>query len=229
MAPPIRHLPVLQNWDCHVCGNCCKEYQVEITEEERQRIEGQGWAGEPGFQGVPLFTKHGWWWQRTYRLNHRADGSCVFLNEQGRCRIHERFGFETKPLACRLFPFVLVPAGDHWRLGVRYACPSAAGNLGRPVAAHEEDSKKFARMLADRAGLVVGADGFNLPPPTIGGGHRLSWPDTLIVVQALVDILRNRRDRMERRLRKCLCWPIFAGRRACKTSRVRALPNCFRF
>ena len=35
----IRHLPVVQNWDCHVCGTCCKEYQVALTEEERKRID----------------------------------------------------------------------------------------------------------------------------------------------------------------------------------------------
>ena len=36
MALPLRHLPVLQNWDCHVCGTCCKEYLVTLTDEERQ-------------------------------------------------------------------------------------------------------------------------------------------------------------------------------------------------
>src|SRR5262249_49471009 len=30
MAVSVRQLPVLQNWDCHVCGNCCKEYQVTL-------------------------------------------------------------------------------------------------------------------------------------------------------------------------------------------------------
>lgn len=43
MALPIHHLPVLQNWDCHVCGTCCQEYRVTVTEEEKQRIEAQGW------------------------------------------------------------------------------------------------------------------------------------------------------------------------------------------
>ena len=42
MSLPIRHLPVLQNWDCHVCGSCCKEYLVTITDEERRRIEAPG-------------------------------------------------------------------------------------------------------------------------------------------------------------------------------------------
>jgi len=39
MSLPIRHLPMVQNWDCHVCGTCCKEYQVTVSDEERRRID----------------------------------------------------------------------------------------------------------------------------------------------------------------------------------------------
>ena len=45
----------------------CKEYQVTVTDEERRRIEAQGWAAEPDFQGVPLFTTHGPPWRATIR------------------------------------------------------------------------------------------------------------------------------------------------------------------
>ena len=31
MSWPIRHLPVLQHWDCHGCTTCCREYQVYVT------------------------------------------------------------------------------------------------------------------------------------------------------------------------------------------------------
>src|SRR5262245_42173317 len=115
MGQPIRHLPVLQNWDCHVCGTCCQEYVVTVTEEERARILAQGWDAGRDLEGHEPFRRQGWWPARRWVLNHRPDGSCVFLSEHGRCRVHEKFGYETKPLPCRLFPFVLVPAGDHWR------------------------------------------------------------------------------------------------------------------
>src|SRR5262249_47684963 len=141
---PIRHLPVLQNWDCHLCGQCCKEYLVRITDEEKKRIESQGWHKLPEFRGVPLFKRRGPPWRRYWQLNHRADGSCVFLLPDGRCDIHARFGFETKPLPCRLYPFVLIPAGNHWRVGVRYACPSATGNLGRAIENHNPSLREFA-------------------------------------------------------------------------------------
>ncbi len=137
-------------------------------------------------------------------LNHHPDGSCVFLSDAGRCRIHERHGYEAKPLACRLFPFVLVPTGDHWSVGVRFACPSAAANKGRPMTEYNGDLTVFAARLAEREGLQQQPDGSLMSPPFLQGRQRLDWPDTLRIVQTLVAMLRDRRDPIERRLRKCL-------------------------
>jgi len=195
---------VLQNWDCHQSGNCCKEYQVPVTDEERRRIEAQGWAGEPDFQGLPLFREHGLPWARHYHLNHLADGSCVFLGPTGRCRIHERFGAAAKPLPCRLFPFVLVPVGDHYRVGVRFACPSAAQSQGRALSAYDAELRDFAALLERREGVVQAGGPAAVPPPPLQGRQTVAWPDLLRFVDALQKLLRNGNDRIERRLRKCL-------------------------
>ena len=204
MPLPVRSsLPVVQNWDCHQTGTCCKEYQVPVTEEERRRIEGQGWANESDLQGVPLFRTYGPPWARQHHLNYRSDGSCVFLSAEGRCRIHERFGAAAKPLPCRLYPFVLVPAGDHYRVGVRFACPSAAENKGRALAAHDSELRDFAAQLERREG-VAQAGGAKVPPPPLQRRQRVEWPDLLRFAEALQKLLRNRADRVERRLRKCL-------------------------
>jgi lysine-N-methylase len=204
MAAVIRHLPVLQNWDCHQSGTCCKEYVVNITEEEAKAIAAQGWDPKADLGGQEPFRRAGRPWARRILLNHRADGSCVFLSEQGRCRIHERFGFAAKPLACRLFPFVLVPVYDHWRVGVRFACPSAAGSKGRAIGEYEQDLKEFAASLAQREGLTPQPDGALMPAPVLQAGQRIDWPDLLRIVQTLLDLLRNRRDPVELRVRKCL-------------------------
>jgi lysine-N-methylase len=204
MTFPVRHLPVVQNWDCHVCGSCCKEYLVTVSDEERRRIESQGWDNDPDLGRTPIFIKSGPWWRRRYRLNHRADGSCVFLSEQGRCRIHEKIGYQAKPLPCRLFPFVLVPAGDHWRVGMRFACPSAAGNKGRALTGHAENLKQFAAELAQREGLDLRPEVTMALRPRLQPRRRIDWPDLLRIVQTLLTILGDRHDRVERRIRKCL-------------------------
>src|SRR5947209_3270223 len=204
MSFPIRHLPVLQNWDCHVCGSCCKEYQVDLTEEERQRLVSQGWDRDRDLGGHEPFVRRGPFWARRTHLNHRPDGSCVFLSDKGRCRIHEKFGYEAKPLPCRLFPFVLIPAGDHWRVGMRYACPSAAANKGRPMPEHLGDLRQFAALLAQREGLKPRPDGSLTPTPWVEGLRGPTWADVDRLSELLLGLLRNRRDPLERRLRKCL-------------------------
>jgi lysine-N-methylase len=198
--PPVRQLPVLQNWDCRGCGDCCREYRVAVTEGERQRILGQGWEGDPEIAGLPLFVGQGPPWARRYRLNQRADGSCVFLGKDGLCRIHAKFGAAAKPLACRLYPFILIPAADHWRVSLRFACPSAAASRGKPLADYQAELDGYAALLAKQAA----GDMATMPAPELQAGQRVAWPDLLRFVQALTAILRNPHERLERRVRKCL-------------------------
>jgi lysine-N-methylase len=99
---------------------------------------------------------------------------------------------------------LLVPAGDHWRVGMRYACPSAAANKGRSVLEHEEALRQFGAELARREGVELQLNQTALPCPALQKGQRVDWPDLLRFVHALLTILRNRKDRMERRLRKCV-------------------------
>lgn len=200
MAWPLRHLPVIQQWDCHGCVSCCRDYRVYVTDAERENIAGQDWSKETDLAGIPLVVQEGWWRKTRYRLNQRDDGCCVFLSEQGRCRIHERYGSEAKPFACRLYPFVLVPAADHWRVGLRFSCPSAARNQGRPLPEHAAELRELAGQLEQ----LSGAGRTTMAPPPLQGRQRVDWPDLWRFVQVLLSFLQDRRDRMERRLRKCL-------------------------
>src|SRR5437016_1823390 len=102
MPLPVRSLTVLQNWDCHSCTDCCREYRVNVTDEEKARIEALDWSDDPAMTGVKLFARNGGWFTASYRLNQTIDKGCVFLNPQGGCRIHAKFGPDAKPLACRM-------------------------------------------------------------------------------------------------------------------------------
>ena len=197
MPLPVRNLPTWQNWDCRGCGDCCRDYQIAVSDEERDRIRprvGKAIPRSPGNRSSCSKAPGG---RRRWRLNHGPDGACIFLSPEGRCRIHEKFGSDTKPLACRVYPFVLVPAGNQWRVGLRYACPSAAGNIGRPLAEYRLDG--FALELARLTTL-----GERPIEPRLKAGQRVEWGDLLRFVEALADIIRNRRWRLEHRLRLCL-------------------------
>lgn len=200
MPLPVRSLPVLQNWDCQGCSACCRHYQVSVSAEERKRIESQGWENDPELRGVPFFVRTGGWFSRSYRLNERADGACVFLGADNRCRIHSKHGSAAKPLACRIYPYSLVPAGDHWKLGLRFACPSAAQDRGRPLADHLGDAREYGGMLEAEWGL---ADNLG-PPPPLKGSQSVPWNDLFRIIAAISKALANPEDAMERRWRKVL-------------------------
>jgi len=201
MPLPVRSLPVLQNWDCQGCSLCCRQYHVSVSPEEQKRIEDQGWGKEPEFQGVPLFVRVGGWFSKSsYRLNHQPDGACVFLGPDNRCRIHARHGSAAKPLACRIYPYTLVPAGDHWKLGLRFACPSAADNLGKPLSDHLSDAREYAAILEAEFGTATVTG----PPPALQGSQTVPWNDLFRIVAAISKVLANADDTIERRWRKVL-------------------------
>jgi lysine-N-methylase len=207
MPFPIRNLPVIQNWDCHACGSCCTDYWVPVSDEERRRIEQQGWDQDAALAGKQLFVKYGPWWRRKYRLAQGPGDRCVFLDDKGLCRIHSKFGIEAKPFACRLYPYILVPAGDHWRVSLRFACPSAAGNKGRPLTAQVAELKDLSREMERwdrRPGYEKQlGEGLGDPAP-LQGRQRVGWEDVQQFVAALTDLLRDRRDPVARRMLKCL-------------------------
>jgi lysine-N-methylase len=196
MSMPVRSLPVAQNWDCSGCAACCRSYHVPVTPAEQERINAQGWEADPELKGVAYFARD----KGGDRLNHRPDGACVFLGPDDRCRIHAKFGSAAKPLACRIYPFALVPAGDHWRVGIRFACPAAAANEGRPLADHLPEVREYAALLeADSGKAAAGA-----PPVPLQPGQVVPWADLLRITGTVSNLLAENGEPLERRWRTVL-------------------------
>ena len=184
MASLRLDLPVLQNWDCHNCGGCCKQHLIEITDAERDRIVTQGWTAADGIpEGQPIFEKmNGFFGRPQWRLAHRADGGCVFLDERGLCRIHAKFGEPAKPLACRIYPYAFHPAGKSVAVSLRFSCPSVVKNTGRTMTAQQAEIRRLAEA-------VVPQDAVTNPAPQINAAERLDWPDFHRCVDALDETL----------------------------------------
>lgn len=201
MAALPLELPTIQNWNCHNCAGCCRQHAIEVTDEERRRIEGQGWTESDGIPADrPLFVPYGGPpWKRRYRLAHQPDGSCVFLDENGLCRIHGKFGEEAKPLACRIYPYAFHPAGKKVAVSLRFSCPSVVGNHGQPVAQQKRGIKRLARsVVPETAGEHA--------PPRVNGSERVEWPDFLRLVEALDETLSDGEAPMTVKLLRALFW-----------------------
>lgn len=199
-------LPTIQNWSCQSCGGCCRQHGIFITEEERRRIEQQGWTAADGIPNEqPLFVKMGGGLsKRWHRLAHQPDGACVFLNEQGLCRIHAKFGEPAKPLACRIYPYAFHPAGRKVTVGLRFSCPTVVANLGRRVADQSKDLREIAR-------LVVPGNATQTPPPAVSPGSRVDWPDLMRFVHALDETLAADDAPVLTKLLRALAWMDLVG------------------
>lgn len=197
-------LPTLQNWSCHNCGGCCHHHDIEVTPEEKRRIESQQWEASGELPpGQKLFQRIGRLGSR-YRLAQRSDGGCVFLNEQGLCRIHAKFGEPAKPLACRLYPYVFHPAGKRIVVGYRFSCPSVVANRGRSATPQDRDLRELERLV-----VPEGAD--RIPTPEVNPGQRLAWADFLRIVEALVAVADDRQVPLVRRLLTLDVWARLLG------------------
>ncbi len=173
MARPGVILPILQNWSCHNCGGCCREHQIVITAEEKKRIDKQKWKTTDGVvDDRPLIVAHG----DRFRLNHQADGACVFLDEKGLCRIHAKFGEAAKPLACRAYPYAVHPSGNSVTVSLRFSCPSVVQNLGEPVAQQRKTLEALAQEIVPSSYTAPKA-------PRFGNDQQLlKWPDVTLLL-----------------------------------------------
>lgn len=193
------NLPVLQNWDCHVCGTCCKEYLVRLSDDEVQKIKSQNWDINKDLGGYQPFRNTGLF-KNKINLNHRSDGSCVFLGENNLCKIHGKFGSDAKPLPCQVFPYVLIPTGNEWSVGVRYACPSAAKNLGTSVLKQRESIADFKDKLVEREKFTITL-AENKVKPMLSNSQETSWEIIFAIRNKLSDMLRQGKFNISHSLR----------------------------
>jgi lysine-N-methylase len=169
MKPSRIEMPTGQNWSCHGCSDCCRGgLLITLQPEDKRRIERQNWTLSDGVDPARMIVPG----INYNRLGHQADGACVFLDAAGRCRIHAKFGEAEKPLACRLYPFAIHPAGKKLMVGLRFSCPSAAASRGHPMAGHAVDVAKLA-------GLYLPGDCAEIQPPAVAAEPGLDWPDFL--------------------------------------------------
>lgn len=194
-------LPLIQNWSCHSCGGCCRQHAIEVTREEFERIVKQGWRGLSGFEpGQPIFVWHaGPVWNQRYRLANREDGACVFLDDKGLCRIHSKFGEAAKPLACRVYPYALHPAGKAVTVSLRFSCPSVVANRGQRLVDSIKDLREIERLVVPDA-----AD--QTSPPLLTSGVNLDWKEIRLFVGALDQTFTAPQSTFLTRLLRALFW-----------------------
>ncbi|MCC6126921.1 MAG: YkgJ family cysteine cluster protein [Pirellulales bacterium] len=191
MPLPIKTLPILERWDCHGCGICCRGAAVLLSETDLKRLRAQRWEKHPDFRGKKIIVRLGLF-DRRFRLAHRKDGACVFQDADKLCRIHREFGYDAKPHVCRMAPLQMIPLENFVYVTLRRYCPSAAADKGRTL---KEQLDEFRR-------LALANDAVPEPtsPPKLTRRHRRTWKDAMAVAGALENLMLDERYPLVRRL-----------------------------
>ncbi len=139
-----------QRYSCQLCGRCCRRFHVLIRPEELAGLQSLDWGNEPD---VPTDFHHNIHGETYFR--RREDGSCVFLDEHGGCRMHRRFGFRVKALTCKGYPFNVVSTfpGEVSVLA-HMDCPAVAQGHGTPIHLQRKDIEHLVSQLHFGAGFT---------------------------------------------------------------------------
>ncbi|MBL9149768.1 MAG: YkgJ family cysteine cluster protein [Phycisphaerae bacterium] len=137
-----------QRYSCHGCGNCCRDFTVQLRPDDLARLERQGWKEKLGEEVTVEFRG------QTF-LRQRDDGACIFWMADGKCRIHAEHGFEEKPIACQLFPFSIVPGERDAAVGVNFACGSVLESKGKSLSTHRDELVRMTARVPETVAAPV--------------------------------------------------------------------------
>jgi lysine-N-methylase len=199
MPLPIVVLGNEENWDCHQCGYCCRGSLIPLSKFDAEQLRKQNWEQDPKYRGGILVGDRSA--ESGFRLAHRNDGSCVFLNEEGLCQVHSKFGIQAKPTICQIFPLQLISHEHQAVLTLRRACPSAAGDLGSSAASRLPTIKQWVRDQQLKAEPAA--------PPLFKGGEVRNWKTITNVLESAGELLQDERYPPVRRLVHALQFASF--------------------
>ena len=124
---------------CLQCGDCCRSWEIALSEEEVRRIGSLDWAAaglSPVAEPTVRVSDNG---VSFSVLARRPDGACVFLTEDDACALHRHFGEAAKPLMCRMYPFTFHRVGESVAVDLAFSCRSVGEQRGDLGALHTEE------------------------------------------------------------------------------------------
>lgn len=140
-----------QRYSCICCGRCCQRFRVLLRPGEIKRLEKLSWGDDKPYVGTFFETFAGFPY-----FKRQPDGRCIFQDDDDRCLMHKRFGFEVKALTCRGYPlnYVSTWPGEISVLA-RMDCPAVLQNHGALLSENRQDIEQIAGELHFGGGFTA--------------------------------------------------------------------------
>ncbi len=177
----VLYIPEGINFDCTGCGNCCFHWPVPVTDRDVERLKSLvDDSDQPDFRQLPESIDK--MKAFTHSLEKKADGSCQYLDEDIRCRLHKKFGIDSKPAMCQLFPytFTLTPSGAYASLS--FASSGVLMNSGSPLSLQKEFLQKQLSLF-----MELFPEQPDWSQIQLVDGVPLRWVDFLLIDKVLLE------------------------------------------
>jgi len=185
-SPPVFHLPEGIRYTCQMDGACCCDWwEIRVEAMAAERILEVDWRSCSSLGGKaksPFLRARP---NARFLFLRCLGDACSFLGEDSLCRLHARFGPETKPHGCRRFPFHFIQAPDGIYVGLSFACTSVLHDMGRPALEMREEAERLYSLEPEHARIEA--------PIRLDASTAITWEDYLQVEKAL-DAILSRED-----------------------------------
>lgn len=174
-------LHIAASFTCHSCGRCCRNsWDILVEPAARSAIAGSAAAQKAERSGYQPLVVHS---EQTVATGRRKDGACVFLDAQQLCSLHAELGSQSKPLACRLYPYSIVATPSGYYASLSFACPSVVEGQGGEL---EGNRGELQHMLDS-----IGDFKHELPHQvTLRPGESISWGAYLALEPRILEAFR---------------------------------------
>lgn len=182
---------------CGCCGEGCRIMEVgPLGEGDIERLQAHDY-GRLGLAGGVDIVDQVDTAMGPALFMHKEQGACVLLDlESQRCKVHEVYGLEAKPLPCQAFPRRLVRVPGGVRVSLMPACQERHATFldGPPLTDQLSELERLAGLGLGRAGPF--------PQETLGTPRQatvallpdlhLAWPLYLALEDELLAALEAR-------------------------------------
>jgi Fe-S-cluster containining protein len=108
-------------------------------------------------------------------------GRCFFLDEDNRCRIHAKLGYNAKPEGCKAFPLLAAGVAGRTHLRLSFYCPAVTARKGKRL----QEQKRWIQSTIKAAGDVT-----REAPLTLDGELEITARDLEAIASKLGALIR---------------------------------------
>jgi Fe-S-cluster containining protein len=132
-----------ERFSCQSCGRCCTRWTITVDESKVAQLRKQDWG-----EADPFVARRGGEGADAF-ATRMVNGRCFFLDDDNRCRIHGKLGYDAKPDGCKAFPLHVGKVAGESYLRLSFWCPAVLKGEGKRLGEQQKWIKATLKTAGD--------------------------------------------------------------------------------